>query len=68
MESPAFALLWRIAWTLKMPVSKVLEEVHFVDRVIFGRMNYNKEVTAYKEHKKFFNEKAAEVIAFCNER
>jgi len=25
MESPAFALLWRIAWTLKMPVSKVLE-------------------------------------------
>lgn len=53
---------------VRQDLRKLLEEVHFVDRIIFGRMNYNKEVTAYKEHKKFFNERAAEVIAFCNER
>lgn len=43
----------------------LLEAVGFVDKIIFGRMNYSKSVTAYKEHKQFFNEKAAEVIKFC---
>ncbi|CAB1254151.1 Radical SAM protein [Ruminococcaceae bacterium BL-6] len=44
----------------------LLEAVNFVDKIIFGRMNYSKSVTTYKEHKKFFNEKAAEVIQFCD--
>lgn len=52
---------------VKQDLSKLLEEVSFVDHIIFGRMNYNKEVTAYKDHKLFFNERAAEVIQFCNE-
>lgn len=46
----------------------LLEAVGFVDKIIFGRMNYSKSVTAYKEHKQFFNEKAAEVIKFCDEK
>ena len=46
----------------------ILEKVCFVDRIIFGRMNYSKEVTAYKEHKRFFNKKATEVIEFCSKR
>ena len=46
----------------------LLEEVSFVDRIIFGRMNYSTEVTAYTQHRQFFNDRAAEVIAFCNER
>ena len=46
----------------------LLESVGFVDKIIFGRMNYSKSVTAYKEHKQFFNEKAAEVIKFCDEK
>lgn len=45
----------------------LLEKVSFVDRIIFGRLNYNTEVTAYTQHKKFFNDKAAEVIKFCKE-
>ena len=45
----------------------LLEEVSFVDRIIFGRMNYNTEVTAYTQHKQFFNDMSAEVMAFCNE-
>ena len=45
----------------------LLKEVSFVDRIIFGRMNYNTEVTAYTQHKQFFNDRAAEVITFCNE-
>lgn len=39
---------------------------NFVDRIIFGRMNYNKVVTAYSDHKHFFNTCATEVIAYCD--
>ena len=46
----------------------LLEEVSFVDRIIFGRMNYNPEVTAYKDYKAFFNKCAALVIEFCTNR
>lgn len=45
----------------------LLEKVSFVDRIIFGRMNYNTEVTAFAQYKQFFNEKATEVIKFCTE-
>ena len=45
----------------------ILEAVGFVDRIIFGRMNYSKEVTAYKKHKDFFNKRAAETIKFCGD-
>ena len=53
---------------VRQDLQVLLEEVSFVDRIIFGRMNYNTEVTAYTQHKQFFNDRAAEVIAFCNER
>ena len=47
---------------------ELLKKIAFVDRIIFGRMNYNKEVNKYTAHKQFFNDRAAEVIAFCKER
>lgn len=53
---------------VQQDLADILEAVSFVDRIIFGRMNYNKEVSAYKEHKQFFNEKVAEVIEFCEGR
>lgn len=52
---------------VEQDLQKLLDEISFVDRIIFGRMNYNKEVTAYTEHKKFFNNSAEKVIAYCNE-
>lgn len=53
---------------VKQDLQKLLEEVSFVDRIIFGRMNYSKEVTVYADHKQFFNDRAAEVIKFCEDR
>ena len=53
---------------VRQDLQVLLEKVDFVDRIIFGRTNYNTEVTAYTQHKQFFNDRAAEVIAFCNER
>lgn len=46
-------------------LDKILTAVNFVDKIIFGRMNYNKEVTAYKEYKEFFNNCAISVLEFC---
>lgn len=45
----------------------ILEAVRFANKIIFGRMNYNKEVTACKDHKVFFNKRAAETISFCED-
>lgn len=52
----------------KQDLLALLETVSFADRIIFGRMNYNAKVTAYTQHKQFFNDRAAEVKAFCTER
>ena len=42
--------------------------ISFVDKIIFGRTNYSKEVTAYKTHRDYYNQKAQEVIDFCESR
>ena len=41
--------------------------VSFVDRIIFGRTNYNKTASSYEGHRAFYNKCAAEVISFCEE-
>lgn len=46
-------------------LAEVLETVKFVDKIIFGRIHYNKLATAYKNHKEFFNSAAHQVVAFC---
>jgi len=53
---------------VKQNLSDILESVSFADRIIFGRTNYNKTVSAYKDNKHFYNKCAEEVITFCNER
>lgn len=47
---------------------ELLETVSFTDKIIFGRMNYCKAATAYKQHRQFYNEKASEVTRFCERR
>jgi DNA repair photolyase len=51
---------------LNQNLDEILEAVSFTDRIIFGRTHYNKLVTAYKDHKEFYNEQADKVIKFCN--
>lgn len=52
---------------IEQDLHDLLMAVSFVDKIIFGRTNYSKEVSAYSEHKAFYNEKAQEVIRFCKE-
>jgi DNA repair photolyase len=47
---------------------KILQSINFVDNIIFGRLNYNKNVSSYKSRKDFFNNSANDVIKFCNDR
>ena len=48
-------------------LSQILDQVSFTDRIIFGRMNYNRLVSEYVDHKRFYNEKALEVKDYCIE-
>ncbi|MGE5633427.1 MAG: hypothetical protein ACM3TR_20370 [Caulobacteraceae bacterium] len=45
--------------------SEILNVISFVDKIIFGRLNYNLMVTKYPGYKDFFNELSNEVISFC---
>lgn len=45
----------------------ILEAISFVDKIIFGRMNYNPQVTKYVDRKEYYNTLANEVITYCNE-
>ncbi len=44
----------------------ILEEINFVDMVIFGRMNYNKSVREYAKSKTYYNELSKQVIDSCS--
>ena len=46
----------------------ILDAIGFVDKIIFGRMHYNKKVTEYKDHKQFFNDLSDRVVEFCKNR
>lgn len=53
---------------MEQDLSEILEEIAFTDKIIFGRTNYSKEISAYTGHRAFYNEQAEKVIAFCQDR
>ena len=50
---------------VEQKLSDVLDAVSFVDKIIFGRTNYSKDVSSFPTHKEFYNECAKQVVAFC---
>ncbi len=52
----------------KQDLSEILDKISFVDYIVFGRLHYNKDATAYKEHKQYYNECAKKVEDFCKEK
>lgn len=48
--------------------SEILEAISFVDKIIFGRTNYNSEITKFKGVKEYYNELSRQVIDFCIQR
>ena len=50
---------------IEQDLAALLKVVSFVDKIIFGRTNYNTEVSHYHGLKNFYNDCVATVIAFC---
>lgn len=48
-----------------LPLLELLNAISFVDYIVFGRWNYNKIISNYKECKKFYNEQSEIVEQFC---
>lgn len=46
-------------------LSEILSAIGFVDKIIFGRLNYNRLVSEYNDHKNYFNELSQQVTDFC---
>lgn len=50
---------------IEQNLDEILSSIVFTDKIIFGRTNYNKEVSAFHNHKNFYNDCANYVIEFC---
>lgn len=46
-------------------LSEILRAISFVDKIVFGRLNYNSVISGFKHHKEFYTGLAASVIEFC---
>lgn len=50
---------------IKQDLTKILEAIPFVDKIIFGRLNYSVKSSEFKYTKEFYNSLASAVIKFC---
>ena len=46
---------------------EILDSINFVDKIIFGRLHYNKLVSEYKDFKIFYNDCSDIVEEYCKE-
>jgi DNA repair photolyase len=53
---------------IKQDLLEILNEIAFVDRIVFGKWNYNGIIGYFSDNKNFYNNAAYEVIKFCKER
>jgi len=50
---------------IKQDLLEILEAVSFVDKIIFGRLNYSVKSSEFKYTKEFYNSLTLSVIKFC---
>lgn len=53
---------------IKQDLRQILEAVSFVNKIIFGRLNYSVKSSEFKYTKEFYNSQAQAVIGFCKKR
>jgi DNA repair photolyase len=53
---------------IEQDFAAILKAISFVDKIVFGKLNYNSKISEYKEAKTFFNELSQQVIKFCNQK
>lgn len=52
---------------VKQDIEDLLKKITFVDKIIFGKMNYNVTSNKFDNNLEFYKECAAKVIKFCKE-
>lgn len=52
---------------IQQDIRNILSSISFVDKIIFGRLNYNVMISQYPNYKKYFNEVSNQVVEFCKE-
>jgi len=52
---------------IEQDLTKLLNKISFVDKLIFGKWNYNPEVNGYESHRRFYTRSSDTVIDFCRE-
>ncbi len=50
---------------IEQELAPILNEIKFVDKIVFGRMNYNIKISKYKSSQSFYNIMSSQVIEFC---
>jgi DNA repair photolyase len=53
---------------VEQDLGKILNRVSFVDKIVFGKLNYNTRSSQFKENSAFYNNAAAQVIDFCKRK
>jgi len=54
---------------IEQDIWQILETISFVDKIVFGRWNYNSEIRrGFPQHREFYNEMAMQVVKFCDTR
>ena len=51
---------------MEQDFDKILKAVTFADKIIFGRLNYNQEVSKYPQYKRFYNQLSEQFVTFCH--
>jgi len=52
---------------VEQDLQALLDRVSFTNKIIFGRLHYNKLVSAYPGYQHFYNDAVNTVVDFCNE-
>jgi len=50
---------------VKQEINELLDRVSFVEKIVFGRINYNGESSKYENNEKFYTACSKKVIDFC---
>lgn len=53
---------------IQQDLLRLLESISFVDRIIFGKLNYSKDAGLYNNKKSFYNGCSNDVVRFCQEK
>lgn len=48
-------------------IEEILNEISFVDKIVFGKWNYNGMTSYFRNYKNFYNDSAYKVIKFCKQ-